>query len=69
VLGSNGERNRLVLSETTPTPNPFQQIQAEIAPQRFLDDLAVTLAHAGSPDLHRSEDLIVDSECSSRLCH
>jgi hypothetical protein len=41
VLLLDGEIQRLVLSQVRLGPDPLEELQAEIAPQRLLDDLAV----------------------------
>jgi hypothetical protein len=49
VLLLDRETRRLVLREIRLGPDPFEQLEAEIAPQRLLDHLAVTAARASRP--------------------
>ena len=48
-------------------PEPREEVQPEIAAQRFLDDLAVAFPLAGGADLYPAENVLVESEGSAHL--
>jgi hypothetical protein len=53
VLRLDGECERLLLVEVVALPEPVEQIEAELAPQRLFDHLAVALAGARTSKLGR----------------
>jgi hypothetical protein len=44
VLRLDGERDGLFLGKPVPRPQPFEQVESEIAPQRLLDHVALAFA-------------------------
>ena len=67
VLRLDGQRDRLGLGEPVAVPKPLEEIEAKVAAQGLLDDLAVALAAARSPDLHCAQDFLVDGQCGPHL--
>lgn len=60
---------RLGLAEAVPVPRSSQQIHPELATKRFLDHLAVTPPGPSGTDPNGAQDLFVDRERGSYLCH
>jgi hypothetical protein len=69
VLRLDCECGSILLGEIVSLPETIEQIKAELAPKRLLDDLAVPLARAGGPDLDRAQHVLVDRERCTNLRH
>ena len=61
MLGFHGERGRLLIAQLVAGPQPIKQVETQVPAQRILDDLAVTLAGPRGADLHRAQDIGVES--------
>ena len=59
MLGLDGERSGLFLGQIVLSPEPVEQVEPELAPERLLDDLTVSLAYAGRANLDCAEDSFV----------
>ena len=62
VLGLDGERCGLLFAHVVAVPQPLEQVEAELTPQRCLDHRAVAFAGARPADLHGAQDVLVDRE-------
>jgi hypothetical protein len=69
VLRLDREAFGLAFRQIVPSPAASEQVQAEIAAQRVLDDRAVSLPGPGSPDFYRPHNLFVDGERRPNLRH
>ena len=69
VLRFDGQLVRLVRREIVAGPEAVQKVEAELAPECVLDDLAVALPTARGADLDGAKDAFVDGERRSHLCH
>jgi hypothetical protein len=59
----------LLFGHAIALPETFEQIEAELPPKRFLDDLAVAFPGAGSMDPYGAQDVFVDRQCCPHLRH
>jgi hypothetical protein len=69
VLSLDGKRRRFVFPQIALLPKALEDVEPELAPERLLDDLAVTPTGSSAADFHRSEDIRVDRERCSHLWH
>ena len=69
MLSLYGEFERLLFAEILTTPKPLEQLEAEFAPDGFLDHFAVALAGAGAAYLDRPQYIGVDRERGTHLGH
>jgi len=69
MLSLHGEADCLVFGEIGSIPDPFEQIEAEIATKRLLDHVAVTAAAAGGLHAHGTQNPLVERNRRSRLGH
>jgi hypothetical protein len=69
VLRLHREAESLLLVEVRALPDAFEQIEPEIAPERFLDHVAVTAAASGRPHAHGTQNPLVERDGGSRLGH
>jgi hypothetical protein len=67
VLSFDGECYHFIFAQVISSPYSFQQVEAEIASECLFDDLAVSLASAGSSYLHCTEHFFVDGQGCTRL--
>src|SRR5579872_6849939 len=57
-----GEIHSLVRAEITSSPDRFHDVETEIPPQRFLDDVGVAPIAASRSHAHRPENILVEIE-------
>ena len=69
LLSFESELHGLFLRHVIARPQPLHEIEAEISADRLLDHLTLTLSSAGGTNLDSSEDLLIDCQSRSRLCH
>ncbi len=69
VLSFDGEPHGVILAHTVPIPELLEEIEAEIATKRLLDDLAVALSLAGGPNADPAEYLFVETHCRPHFWH
>jgi len=69
VLGLKRELGCTLLGHVGPGPEFVKQVNAEIAPERLLDHLALALAAAGGSVLDGAENVVIDRERSTDLRH
>jgi hypothetical protein len=69
VLGLDRELQRRALVEVYSLPQPLEEIESELAPERFLDHLAVALAEPRRPDLDCPKHIFVDRQGRPHLRH
>src|SRR5258708_7129580 len=69
LLSLEGEFHRLILAERIVRPKPVEELQTKVPPERFLNDLAVSLALPGSSYLHESHDFLVERQRGSNFSH
>ncbi len=67
TLGSRTARTRQVLGEIVLLPEALQEIEPEVAPERFLDHLTVATAGPSGTDLDGLHDGLVDRESGAYL--
>jgi hypothetical protein len=60
VLSLDGKRGRLVLRHFVSLPESFEKVEAELAPNGFLDHFAVALADSRASHLDGPENVLVD---------
>jgi hypothetical protein len=63
VLSFDGEPHGVILAHTVLIPESLEEIEAEIATKRLLDDLAVPLSLTGGPYSDPSKYVFVESYC------
>ena len=69
MLGLHSKIPRLLLGEPVSSPQPFHQIQTEVAAESLLDHLAVSLAAPGRSYLHGAQHFLVDRQRGPHLSH
>src|SRR5258708_39338313 len=69
LLSLEGEFHRLILAERILRPQPVEELETKVPPERFLNDLAVALALPGSPDLHEPHDFLVQRQRCTYFAH
>jgi hypothetical protein len=69
MLSLHGEADRLVLGEIGRIPDPFEQIEAEIAPKRLLDHVAVAATAPSRLDAHSPEYSLIERDRRPCLGH
>jgi len=69
VLSFDGEPHGVILTHTVLVPESLEEIEAEIATKRLLDDLAVPLSLPSGPHSDPAEHVFVESYCRSNLPH
>lgn len=60
VLLGHGELGRVLFAESAARPDSIDDIEAEVAPQRLLDDLGAQLVGPGGPHLGGAEHVFGD---------
>src|SRR5262245_54712148 len=63
------KRGPVLVGEVVLRPEPIEQIEPQVAPQRVLDDLAVTTTESGCADLDRAQDRLVQRHRRPNLRH
>ena len=69
MLRFDGEIEGVALAELVASPEPFEQVEAELVTQRFFDDRALSLTRPGGAGLHGPQYLGVESHCRPNLWH
>jgi len=69
VLGLDSKLERLRFTKIVPSPQPIEQVEAQVSPKGFLDDFAIALAGADGAYLHRAQHIFIDRQRGTRLCH
>jgi hypothetical protein len=69
VLSFDGEPHGLILVQTVVIPESLEEIEAEIATKRLLDDLAVPLSLTGGPHSDPAEYVFIESYCGTHPSH
>ncbi len=69
VLSFDGEPHSVILGHTVLIPESLEEIEAEIATKRLLDDLAVPLSLAGGPHSDPTEYVFVECYRRPHLPH
>ena len=69
VLSLDGERRGLILGKVVTGPQASDEVEAEVAPEGFLNDLAVAPSGARRLDLDGSKYVFVDCQRCPRLRH
>ncbi len=69
MLRLHRETESLFLVEVGVLPDALEQIEPKIAPERFLDDVAVTAAASGRLHAHGTQNPLVERDGGSRLGH
>ncbi len=62
MLRLNGEGQRFVLGETGSRPAVLQENEPELLTERFLDDLAITLAGSSRSNTNCTKNPFVESD-------
>src|SRR5258708_27106371 len=69
LLSLEGEFHRLILAERILRPQPVEELETQVPPERFFDDLAVALALPGSPYLHEPHYFLVQRQRCTYFAH
>ena len=69
MLSFDGQPHGVILVHTVLIPESLEEIEAEVATKRLLDDLAVPLSLTSGPHSDPAEYVFVKSYCRSHFAH